>query len=81
MVNTLIPPTGGSDVARGIQKKPIIMKKEYLRPEAFIVPMTTQGMMMSMSSTGVDDNESNDPDNWGVKEETTNGGTIWDNEW
>ena len=57
------------------------MKKEYLRPEAFIVPMTTQGMMMSMSSTGVDDNESNDQDNWGVKEETTNGGTIWDNEW
>ena len=37
---------------------------------------------MEMSSTGVDDNVSNDPDNWGVKEETTNGGgSIWDNEW
>ena len=64
----------------GFKKKLRIMKKEYLRPEAFIVPMTTQGMM-SMSSANVDDNVSNDQDNWGVKEETTNGGSIWDNEW
>ena len=54
------------------------MKKEYLRPEAFIVPMTTLGMMAT--SVIVDENERED--DAPVKEENiTTGGSIWDNEW
>lgn len=83
MVNTLIPPTGGSDVVRGIQKKLRIMKKEYLIPQIQLVTLATTNILAnSIGFTGGE----GDTDDFGVKEEngstnTTNGGTIWDNEW
>ena len=82
MVNTLIPPTGGSDVARGIQKKLRIMKKEYLSPEMQVVRISLINMLAQ--SIGETDKpvipltkENNDVSN----DNTTTGGSIWDNEW
>lgn len=82
MVNTLIPPTGGSDVVRGIQKKLRIMKKEYLSPEMQVVKISLINMLAQ--SVGETDKpvipytkENNDVSN----DNTTTGGSIWDNEW
>lgn len=82
MVNTLIPPTGGSDVVRGIQKKLRIMKKEYLSPEMQVVKVSLINMLAQ--SIGETDKpvipytkEYNDVSN----DNTTTGGSIWDNEW
>jgi hypothetical protein len=87
LVNTLIPPTGGSDVARGIQKKQRIMKKEYLSPEIQVVKITLTNMLAQSGETipgggggngGVPlTKEYNDVSN----DNTTTGGSIWDNEW
>jgi hypothetical protein len=82
LVNTLIPPTGGSDVVRGIQKKLRIMKKEYLSPEMQVVTLSMCNMLAesvpgSEGSGPADTKEYNDVSN----DNTTTGGSIWDNEW
>lgn len=84
MVNTLIPPTGGSDVVRGIQKKLRIMKKEYLSPKMQVVKVSLINMLAQSGEVIPgggevipDAKEYNDVSN----DNTTNGGTIWDNEW
>ena len=84
MVNTLIPPTGGSDVVRGIQKKLRIMKKEYLSPEMQVVKFAMSVNIIAASTIGGGNEpqiplnkEYNDVSN----DNTGNGGTIWDNEW
>ena len=69
----------------GFKKKLRIMKKEYLSPEIQVVKVSLITNMLS-SSTTIDNpggsgvpltKEYNDVSN----DNTTNGGSIWDNEW
>lgn len=59
------------------------MKKEYQKPITFIIPITAAAEMMVAGSSVEVNPTPGGTDDFGVKEEntTTNGGTIWDNEW
>ena len=82
MVNTLIPLTGDSNVVREKHKKFRFMKKEYLSPEMQVVTLSMCNMLAesvpgSEGSGPADTKEYNDVSN----DNTTKGGSIWDNEW
>ena len=83
MVNTLIPPTGGSDVVRGNQKKLRIMKKEYLSPEMQVVKFTINSNILAASEMpgGEGDVIPDVKEENGSTNTTVGGGSIWDNEW
>lgn len=85
MVNTLIPLTGDSNVVREKYKKFRFMKKEYLSPEMQVVKISLINMLAQSGEVipgpGGDGEpltkEYNDVSN----DNTTTGGSIWDNEW
>lgn len=83
MINTLIPLTGDSNVVREKHKKFRFMKKEYLSPEMQVVKISMNINILAQSIVETDKpvipdaKEYNDVSN----DNTTTGGSIWDNEW
>jgi len=57
------------------------MKKEYIIPTSLTVVLCTTHIHMLTESMSLNDDETNDPNEWLIKEEQQSHSSVWDKEW